>query len=647
MALHFACARRMKNSTYPKMPLIRFMLSILSMCFVYTSAEAQQFIDRAEDAGLQNAFNGHGMSVADYDLDGDLDLYVVSYREYDIGDPRTWNHLYKNNGDGTFTDVTNESGTRVETIDALPVRSMGNKMGASWGDYDNDGDPDLILTNVGPEVLFKNLGDGTFIDVAEEVGIRIDAAEIDTVETATPLWWDYDLDGDLDLYISSWNRENRFYANNGDGTFANITATTGMSEPDRSLMALPSDYNQDGLPDLYVINDFTVNENGTPQPGVNHLYLANGDGTFRDATVEYGLEMPGNGMGATLGDFNNDGYFEIFLTNISTLPNQPNPLYQGGPTPPFPNIGSDLGVGFTDWGWGTEFFDADHDGDIDLFVVNGFFPFENNTPNYYFENTLFPLGTAGFVEKATEEGLDGFLRFIGTQKIYPDGHGVVIFDYDEDGDLDIAVGNWGGSTVPVFLYENTRRIGNWLKVKLEGVQSNRDGFGSVLEIQTAKGTQVRSYDGADYMGQSVQPVHFGLGGDQVVERLKVSWPNGYSEEFYDISTNQTIQISEGSGIAVSSELQLEPSSALSINLFPNPAVSEISVRVEHQQPSYYTILVTDVLGRTLSSQTRFLSASQTVRISDLSNMATGLYFISVRSQNGTLNRTKSFFVQPF
>ncbi|HAY37377.1 MAG TPA: hypothetical protein DCY57_10485, partial [Bacteroidetes bacterium] len=120
-----------------------------------------------------------------------------------------------------------------------------------------------------------------------------------------------------------------------------------------------------------------------------------------------------------------------------------------------------------------------------------------------------------------------------------------------------------------------------------------------------------------------------------------------SEEFYDISTNQTIQISEGSGIAVSSELQLEPSSALSINLFPNPAVSEISVRVEHQQPSYYTILVTDVLGRTLSSQTRFLSASQTVRISDLSNMATGLYFISVRSQNGTLNRTKSFFVQPF
>ena len=229
---------------------------------------------------------------------------------------------------------------------------MGSKMGASWGDYNNDGYPDIFLTNFGLDELWRNDGNGKFINVTQSSGVQ----GCQFCYSTTGLWWDYDLDGDLDLFVCDWIRENRLYRNDGEGTFVDITMQSGLGDDRNSFSALPIDINYDGLVDLYVAND--AQENG--------LFLNNGDGTFSDWARPYGLDNDGNGMGMDVCDYNNDGRFDIYVTNIFSF--EPNAFFVNSGDGLFSNESISLGIDDTGWGWGVRFFDADHDLDEDLYL---------------------------------------------------------------------------------------------------------------------------------------------------------------------------------------------------------------------------------------------------------------------------------------
>ncbi len=546
----------------------------------------QHFRLITEQAGLQGAIATCGVAVADYDRDGDLDIYFVAQDYYDPTDSTTFNHLYRNNGDGTFTDVTVEAGV-MSTLSLTAWDFMGNRSGAAWGDFDNDGYPDLYLTNNGANELYHNQGDGTFIEIAEQAGVQGNPYGFD--HHASACWWDFDLDGDLDLYISVWRNANDLqfghnilYENLGDGTFRDISEQSGLNDREATWASLPFDATGDGLPDLYVVNDY----------GPNHLFANNGDGTFTDMTAAVALEDTGNGMGVAIGDINNDGLFDIYCTNIEGVfwegdPNKPtyNPLFINNGDGTFSNKTLEYGVAGTGWGWAAEFFDSDHDGDEDLYAVNGFLiePGEN----FFFRNMLMEKKRPVLENVSEASGTNG----------EAEARGMVTFDFDNDGDLDILVANFRESA---YLYENTDAPGNWLKIVLEGTEANRSAFGSVVRLTTSDGlTLHRHYDGVDFLGQSMAPVHFGLGAADRISRIVVEWPGGSREVVENIAVNQTITIVQGAGLttAVNRQEATPPRDFGMLHLFPNPFQSRAGIVFQLERQEEVRISIRDILGR--------------------------------------------------
>jgi len=408
-----------------------FLVIVICSVVCVSGVQAQQFVLKTQEAGLVAGWQGNGVSVADYDLDGDLDIYFVSRLPSDPLNPRSWSRLYRNNGNGTYTDVAKEAGVRLEFHESGPLGDFGNKYGASWGGYDNDGDPDLFLSNRGPDYLFRNNGNGTFTDVTNVAGLHYSDSPTNPDENTGALWWDPDTDGDLDLYISAWTGKNRYYRNNGNGTFDDLSRQSGLDLNRWTWMAMPTDINRDGLMDLYLANDF----------GPNTLLIQQIDGTYTDNTDVYQIGDPGESMGVALGDLNGDNLFELFITDVTSFPRSENTLYRATLDPPYLEISEDLGVFRTGWGWGTEFFDADNDGDLDLFLVNGSIK-DRDTSNMLFRNHFVETGELVFEDVSESSGTNGFAE----------SHGLVVFDYDADGDLDILVSNYHE---PVYLYQNT------------------------------------------------------------------------------------------------------------------------------------------------------------------------------------------------
>jgi len=591
---------------------------------VATTSVAQRFVLRTQEAGFGSAWDGTGVAVADYDLDGDLDVYHVSYKPYDQFDPRSWNRLYRNNGDKTFTEVGLEAGVRGESIPPTTLRVFGNKFGASWVDYDNDGDPDLFLTNIGPEVLFRNNGDGTFEDVTDDAGLQGANAVADLTETSGSLWRDFDLDGDLDVFITSWSGVTRFYSNNGDGTFEDISEVTGLGLDVRSWMSLSDDFNHDGRPDLYLVNDF----------GPNLLYLNLGNHVWELASDLFEIGGIKESMGASMGDADNDGYYDIFITNNAIHSSQLNSFYRAAATPPYLEIGTELGIGETDWGWGTELFDADNDGDLDIFAVNGSF-LERDTPNRLFRNRLIEDGVLSFEDVSVASTTDGLAE----------SHGLVVFDYDDDGDLDMLVSNW---REPLYLYENTTISRNWLKVELIGDTNNLNGVGAELRFSTLDGTYYRLNDGIDFLGQSIQPVHVGLGSAAMVNELMVTWPGGAREVYLDVQANQTFIAREGSGVAVSTDPSLPHSaSGLAPSAFPNPAQNHVNIQFSAPSSGVYLVEVYSVLGERVAFDKILATVGATARIDlSLGEIPSGLYVYRITTNSathigsGTFNRLR-------
>ena len=474
-----------------------------------------------------------GGAVADFNNDGWQDLYYVSGGE-------TPDFLFINNGDGTFTDKAEEAGV------SRPHRGHS----AAAGDYDNDGWVDIFVTSLGPEdlwismpgyhLLYHNNGDGTFTDKAEEAGANF-SAPLDP-EGMGASFGDYDLDGDLDLFIASWRPNiggNVLLKNDGDGTFSDATEAAGLYA-DGIWGFTPRFIDMDGdrYPELLLTADF----------GTSRYYRNDLDGTFTDITKASGTGLDDNGMGCTIGDFNNDGMFDWFVTSVFSFigandpihptPGTGNMLYLNRGGHRFEEISKKAGVNRGGWGWGTVSIDVDHDGFLDIVGTNGFM-INNNDGNqewikdksYIFKNN----GDLTFTHAAAEFGFDHA----------SEGRGMVNLDVDNDGDQDIVIFN-RKERITFFRNEMNGENTRWLRVFLDTTKSTGvapNGIGTRVIATVAGKSQYRYIDGGPgFLSTSELSAHFGFRNAALIDELRIEWPNGELTILEDVKTNQTVTV---------------------------------------------------------------------------------------------------------
>ncbi|MEL7339448.1 MAG: VCBS repeat-containing protein [Bacteroidota bacterium] len=392
-------------------------LSCLLLLFVNTiGLEAQVFQRITEAANLSLAQNNNGASVADFDQDGDLDIFFVAMAADQTGQPLSHSRLFRNDNNGKFTDITSTSGLNQlypisETDDRFFDGLAGFKFGAFWGDYDNDGLPDLFFTHLRKYQLFRNNGDATFTEVTSSAGLNPwnDCANTGAV------WFDFNNDAYLDLYIADWDKcgSNTLYRNNRDGTFTDVSQSTLItSVPSlKTYSVISYDFNQDGWQDLYMANDLK---------NKNSLLINQNGQTFYEAADSFGLTSIIDDMGVTMGDYNMDGHFDFFITGINN-----RTFYQNDGSNHFSDVAEQYRPWQIGWGWGCKFADFDLDTDEDLVIANGYFVVAPEKNKYY--QNLTAQGTDGFADIGSQLGIDAEGRSVE----------VVDFDYDNDGDLDL------------------------------------------------------------------------------------------------------------------------------------------------------------------------------------------------------------------
>jgi hypothetical protein len=498
---------------------------------------------------------GSGCAFVDYDRDGWQDILLINGMDWPgHAKQRSTLKLYRNNRNGTFTDVTRAAGLDLEMYG----------MGVAVGDFNNDGFPDVFVTCVGQNRLLRNTGKGTFVDVTRTSGL----GGRESFSTSA-MWIDFDRDGHLDLFVCNYVRwtaaHDEFcsldgkqksyctpeayrgetcwlFRNRGDGTFEDVTATCGIFDSSsKSLGVALIDYDQDGWPDIFVAND--------TQP--NKLYRNLRNGKFRDVALEAGVALSQDGkaragMGVDAGDFDGSGRPGLAITNFD---NEMIGLYrpQSGA---FVDVASRSGVGvasLTRLGFGCVFADLDLDGALDLVVANGHIDetVRNIRGNVGYAQT--PLlflnqGNATFRDVAAQAGSDFAQPRVG--------RGLACGDFDRDGDIDLLMTTNNG---PALLFRNDQTAGNRsVRFTLIGTQSNRDAIGATVRIYhggTSQSRVVRS--GSSYLSQSELPVTFGVGKRDIIDRVTIAWPNGRTEEFTKVAAGKQYDCVEGKGISES------------------------------------------------------------------------------------------------
>ncbi len=491
---------------------------------------------------------GSGCAFLDYNNDGRADIFLVNSRPWTGNASDVTSKLYRNEGGGRFSDVTVQAGL------AIPMYGLG----VAAADYDNDGFQDLYVTVLDGDRLFRNRGDGTFEDVTGEAGI--DNARFGT----SAAWVDYDLDGHLDLFVANyvkWTMEgdlwcsmdgstktyctpesyfgqpSALYRNRGDGSFQEVGAAAGVADPTAKALGIAIfDYDSDGLPDIFQAND--------TQP--NKLYRNEGDGTFSEHGVSAGIAYAEDGkargaMGVDAADYDRSGRPHLLVGNfanemLNLFHNEGNGLFVD--EAPTSEIGRDSLLALT---FGAFFFDYDLDGHVDIFCANGHLDEEIEVvqPAVKFaqEPQLFRNDGRGRFGLASGEVGGDFSEPLVAR-------GAAYADYDGDGDLDILITTNDG---PAKLLRNDGGdANNYLRVRLEGTQSNRSGLGTRLQLTTASGTQIQVVrGGSSYCSQSETVATFGLGQDTEVDRLEIRWPGGAVEAFRGLKVNREIRLREG------------------------------------------------------------------------------------------------------
>ena len=500
---------------------------------------------------------GSGCAFIDYDGDGWQDILFVNGMDWPgHARQRSTLRLYRNNRNGTFTDVTRAAGLEVELYG----------MGVAVGDFNNDGFPDVFITCVGQNRLFRNTGKGTFVDVTRASGL----AGREAFSTSA-MWIDIDRDGLLDLFVCNYVRWTAahdvfcsldgkqksyctpeayrgetcwLFSNRGNGTFEDVTATCGIFDSSsKSLGVALIDDDQDGWPDIFVAND--------TQP--NKLYRNLRNGRFRDVALEAGVALSEDGkaragMGVDAADFDGSGRPGLAITNFD---NERIGLYRPQAGGAYVDVANRSGVGaasLTRLGFGCVFADLDLDGRLDLVVTNGHIDetVRNIRGNVgYAQPPLLFLnqGNAAFRDVASLAG-SGFSQ----PRV---GRGLACGDFDRDGDVDLLMTTNNG---PAVLFRNDQSSGNRsARFRLIGTQSNRDAIGATVRISYAGSSQSRVVrSGSSYLSQSELPVTFGVGKRDVIDRVTIAWPNGRSEEFMKVATGKQYDCIEGKGISESS-----------------------------------------------------------------------------------------------
>lgn len=547
---------------------IGFVMRILSGCggggsdLVSSMSPSVQFVDATEEAGVSfRHFNGasgrmyhpetHGGGAAwlDYDRDGYLDLYAVNSgalpgMRYEI--PPT-NRLYRNNGDGTFTEVTEAAG----------VADTSYGIGCVSADYNNDGYPDIYVTNLGPNVLYRNNGDGTFTNVAEAAGVAEDGLGVSAA------FLDYDHDGYIDLYVvnyvdrsieeNKWcgkegvrlrcdpnvfdARPDRLYRNNGDGTFTDVTRAAGVYNDidGRGLGVTCGDYDNDGDVDLYVANDECP----------NFLYRNNGDGTFTDVASKAGAAYNEDGdveagMGTDFGDYDNDGDLDIVVGHFQW---ESNTLYRNEGNGFFSDVTFAAGLGVASLNYltfGIGFFDYDNDGDLDIFAANGHV--DTNISDYD-PAVSYPQTNQLFRNNGDGTFTDVSARSGAPFSVPNVSRGAAFGDYDNDGDVDIYVVN--SNQRAVLLRNDGGNRNHWLGLQLVGTQSNRDGVGARIYVGAGELSLMEEVRAASsYASGNDLRVYFGLGSRSRVDTVRVRWPNGIVQILQDVVADQILTVVE-------------------------------------------------------------------------------------------------------
>lgn len=521
-----------------------------------TRAAGIDFRHRNGAAGMKYLIEtmGSGVCAFDYDSDGLTDLYFVQSAPLPgaAPDPLLHASLFKNLGGGRFQEVTARAG----------VGNAGRYgMGCAVADIDNDGDPDLYVTNFGPNTLYRNNGDGTFSDVSR------------ASHTDNPLWGtaaafaDYDSDGDLDLFVGNYldftlakhkrcgdvarhlisychpdayeSVPNALYRNDGHGVFTDVTREAGLWNLEgKTLGALWTDFDGDGDVDLFVANDSVR----------NFLYRNNGNGTFTEVTLASGTGYseegrPEAGMGVDAADVDGDGRMDLFVTHLS---NEVNELYLNHGDGTFTNGTNAAGLGAPSLllvGWGTAFFDADNDADPDLYVTNGHVMDDieqySDSITYRERDMLFVNdGKGRFADAGSAAGPFFLERDVG--------RGMTILDFDGDGSLDVAL-NRNGSGAK--LLRNETRSGNhWITLRLRGTKSNRDGIGAWITLRSGVRRQVAERrSGFSYLSDADGSIHFGLGPNPGPVEAEVRWPSGLKEVFRALTPDRFVTLTEGTG----------------------------------------------------------------------------------------------------
>ena len=506
---------------------------------------------------------GNGLAWIDYDRDGYPDLFLVNGTRIEGFPPgqEPTNHLYHNNGDGTFTDVTAKAG----------LAHSGWGQGACVGDYDNDGWDDLFVTYFGKNLLYHNNGDGTFTEVAEIAGLAGD----DKRWNMGCVLVDYDRDGKLDLFVTNYvdqgpdfrllpqpgsgqfcqykgiptacgprglgSGRNYLYHNNGDGTFTDVSAAAGVVLHDTSypLGAIAVDYDNDGWPDLYVASDSTP----------TLLYHNQHDGTFRELGMLSGVALSGDGetqggMAVAAADYDGDGYLDLAKTNFSD--DTPD-LYHSNCDGTFSDVTFATGLGGHPevMGYGIGFLDYDNDGWKDLFMVNGHVSPELDThhinvtyaePKLLYRNVPAPGGGRRFVEVTTAAGVG----------ILSSSRGAALADYDNDGDVDVAINNMNAP--PHLLRNDGGNQRHWIELRTVGVKSNRDGIGTRVEVRAGGRTQIDEVrSGGSWLSQNDLRLHFGLGDATRVDEITLRWSSGQVDTLRQIPSDQIIIVTEAGG----------------------------------------------------------------------------------------------------
>jgi len=514
---------------------------------IYGGVESKKYILEAM---------GCGCAFIDYDNDGWMDIFILSGTRLEEVPPGTTNRLYKNNRDGTFTDVTEKAG----------LTAMGWASAVCVGDYNNDGFEDLFCTYFGQNRLYRNNGDGTFTDVTNASGLWTEQ----TRWGAGCSFLDYNRNGHLDLFVSNYVRfsfehapvagenvncnwkgipvecgprglpmgRHSLYRNNGDGTFTDVSQQAGVAAATESygMTVVAADFDEDGWPDIYVACDST--------PSL--LFMNNHDGTFREEGVMRGLALSDDGaeqagMGLGVGDYDLDGHLDLFKTHFA---DDANGLYHNDGKGNFDDVTrvSRIGVETRYISWGAGIVDLDNDGYPDLFMVSGsVYPeverklpqYANKNPRSVFRN----LGNGTFEELMEQAGPGVAERHCS--------RGCAFGDFDNDGDVDILIVNL--NEPPSLLRNDLKGNQNWLKVKLEGVKSNRSAIGARVLVRYGGKVQTQAVVSQSSFYSSNDPrLHFGLGASRTAD-VEVYWPNGLVEQFPRITANQWLKLREGSG----------------------------------------------------------------------------------------------------